>query len=262
MRLGVLSDVHANLAALEAVVARLEREGVDGWLCPGDLVGYGPDPDACVERVLDGLGATTVAGNHDLITLGRLSDARCVPLAQRTLAWTRNAVSERTRERLAALPLEARTGAVLMTHGALGDPALYVYGGEAGQAQLAALPEGAELLLLGHTHRALALREDGETLLADRDGVVRLEAGRRHLLNPGAVGQSRERTPLARAMVLDLERREATFLAVEYDVEQTRARLREQGLPPDAFHVTPRPLWRRAASRVVRPVRRRLRGAR
>ena len=249
MRLGVISDVHANLDALEAVLARLDAEGVDRWLCPGDLVGYGPHPDACVERVLGLPGIACVAGNHDLIALGQLSDARCVPLARQTLAWTRGALAPSTVERLAALPLEARIGPVLMTHGALGDPAVYTERGRAARAQLAALPADAELLLLGHTHRALAVREGGRTLLHERDGRVVLQPGRRHLLNPGSVGQSRDRSPLARAMVLDLDRREAHFVAVEYDVGACRAALRARGLPPGACHVPPRPRWRRAASR-------------
>ena len=250
MRLGVLSDVHANLDALEAVLARLEGERIDRWLCAGDLVGYGPHPDACVDRVLGLPDVVCVTGNHDLIALGELSDAGCVPLARQTLAWTRSVLAAATADRLAALPLEARVGPVLMTHGALGDPAVYTERGRAAREQLAALPADAEILLLGHTHRALAVREGTRrALLHERAGNVHLAAGRRHLLNPGSVGQSRDRAPLARAMVLDLGAGRAEFVAVEYDVRACRAALRERGLPENACHVPPRPRWRRLAGR-------------
>src|SRR3954447_24462817 len=87
MRFAVISDVHANLHALDAALAFLATQDVDGYLCAGDLVGYGPFPNECVRRVA-ALGGPCVAGNHDLIAIGRLSDERCIPLAQASLRWT------------------------------------------------------------------------------------------------------------------------------------------------------------------------------
>ena len=246
MRLGLVADVHANLPALDAVLAALEREGVDAWVCPGDLVGYGPFPNECVRRVAQ-LGATCVAGNHDLIALGRLDDARCIPLARATLRWTARELDGEARAYLEALPLDARAAAgVEVAHGSPGDPEEYV---RTPERAVAVLGEG--ILVLGHTHEAWAVGEHaGERLRAPATGTVSL-GDDRWVLNPGSVGQSRDRDPRARAAVLDLERREATFVAVAYDTGATRAALRARGLPPDACHMRPRPL-RRALGAVLR----------
>lgn len=256
MRYGLISDVHANAHALDAVLAFAQSEEIDAWLCAGDLVGYGAFPDECVARV-DALGGTCVAGNHDLIALGRLSDDRCIPLAQASLSWTRSAMSADTAAWLAALPADAELdgGSIVMAHGALGDPQHYVETPRAAAAQLevlAAARPPARVLIVGHTHRALAVDERGRTLLADDVGTVKLPANGRVLVNPGAVGQSRERGIAARMAVLDTARGEITFHAVGYDVEAARAALRERGLSDGGVHLRPRPPWRRAATKVRR----------
>lgn len=244
MRYGVISDVHANLPALEAVVAELERIGVDAYACAGDLVGYGPQPNECVKAIRQ-LGAVTVAGNHDLIAIGRLSEDRCERLARQSLRWTRGMLDEETCDYLAGLPRQAALpNGVVITHGSLDDPQEYVLGIEQAAAQLTRLSEqhpAARILVVGHTHRAFAT--DGASkapgLRANRS--VSLNGSARWLLNPGAVGQSRERLVRARYMVLDLDRREATFHAARYDVSRTRALLRQQRLPAHSVHLAP---WR------------------
>lgn len=262
MRYGVIADVHANLHALEAVLAFLGEQELDGYLCAGDLVGYGPLPNECVRRVLD-LGATCVAGNHDLIALGRLSDERCIPLAQNSLRWTRASLDDDTCGQLAALPMAARVGDIALHHGSPLDVEEYVVTEAQALATLAELPRtdpGAEIVVLGHTHRPVAVGARSGSWLRAGTGVVPLPRGEPILLNPGAVGQSRTRDPRARAMVLDLGRREATFHAVAYDVEACRQALRERNLPPDSCH---RPLSRAqvlagAAKRSVRRAQARL----
>lgn len=263
MRYALFSDVHANAAALDAVLAFAAGQDVDAWICGGDLVGYGPFPDQCVARVRD-LGGTCVAGNHDLIALGRLSDDRCIPLAQDSLAWTRATMTEQTAAWLDALPPDAEVerGAVVVAHGALGDPQQYVETPRAAAAALATLAAerpGARVLVVGHTHRALMVDEAGRTLLADDAGTVALPQSGRVLINPGAVGQSRERGIAARMAVLDTARGEVTFHALDYDVEATRAALRERGLSDGGVHLAPRPAWRRGATKVKRRAGRLLR---
>jgi predicted phosphodiesterase len=254
MRYGVLADVHANLHALEAALRRLEAESVDAYLCAGDLVGYGPLPNECVARVT-ALPGVCVAGNHDLIVLGLLSSDGCVPLARNSLAWTAPRLSGDARAALAELPrLGVAEPGVLVAHGGLDDPQRYIRTPAEAAGELRGLgrriPE-ADVLVLGHTHEALAVGERRGELLRGGHGTVHLAAGERHLLNPGSVGQSRERRARARVLVLDLERREATFHAVSYDVAGCRAALRRVGLPPGSCHVSPSPV-----ARVRRRVRR------
>src|SRR2546427_11361968 len=125
MRYGVLADIHGNLYALRAGLEELRRRGVDRWLVAGDLVGYGPNPNECVELVA-GLDAICVAGNHDLIALGRLSDERCIPLAQTSLRWTRGVLGNDARAFLAGLPERASVpGGVTLAHGSLDNPQDY-----------------------------------------------------------------------------------------------------------------------------------------
>jgi predicted phosphodiesterase len=265
VRYGVIADVHGNLPALEAAITALGRIGVDAYACAGDLVGYGPQPNECVE-VVQRLGAVCVAGNHDLIALGTLSADRCERLARETLYWTREALDDASRAYLARLPRRAElAGGVVVAHGSLDDPQEYVLRVDQAATQLARLSDShpaAGILVVGHTHRAFASDGVSPSPRLGTRASVALDRAERWLLNPGAVGQSRERRVRARFMVLDLERREAEFHAVRYDVRRSRALLRGQRLPTRSVHLAP---WRpktllrpaiRAARRVGTGVRR------
>jgi predicted phosphodiesterase len=248
VRYGVLSDIHANLHALQAAVQALEREGVDAYLCGGDLVGYGPFPNECVEFVA-GLGALSVAGNHDLIALGQLPDTRCGALARRTLAWTRQVLVEESRSYLGALPLRAAVADVVIAHGSLADPEEYTTRPDQAVAQLSQLEAEAptaRILVLGHTHRAHAF--DGDARSLSIRGPLLLSTSGRYVLTPGSVGQSRERVARARFVLLDTGERRATFYAIPYDVGGCRQALARQGLPDNACHQPPPSL----ASRTLR----------
>jgi predicted phosphodiesterase len=250
MRYGVIADVHGNLDALRAVLRALERQGVDRHLVAGDLVGYGPYPNECVATVAE-LGAACVAGNHDLIALGLLSDRRCIELARESLRWTRKVLGGDERAFLASLPRTVTApGGVVMAHGSLDDPQEYTTTSAQALAQLASLEQvdGARVLVLGHTHRPLAfgqragwLRTRGTSPLPEGDALV---------LNPGAVGQSRELRARARYAVLDLVAQEVRFFAIPYDVAACRAALKRVGLSPRSVQLRPSPP--RAAARAVR----------
>jgi predicted phosphodiesterase len=257
-RLGVVSDIHANLHALDAALEFLATQQLDGYLCAGDLVGYGPLPNECVRRVLD-LPATCVAGNHDLIAIGRLSDERCIALARDSLRWTRSVLEDDVRARLQALPLGASVDGIALHHGAPGDPERYVVSDAEALAcldELGRVSPRPRMLVLGHTHRPMAIGLRRGALLRGGTGSVTLEPDEPVLLNPGAVGQSRSRDPRARVMFLDLGQRVATFHALDYDVEGCREALRERALSPDACHVP-----RSRMKEVAGALRRRLAGS-
>jgi predicted phosphodiesterase len=252
MRYGVISDVHGNLAALDVVLSALHGIEVDAYVCAGDLVGYGPQPNECVEAIRR-LGAHAVAGNHDLIAIGTLSDDRCERIARNSLRWTREVMDDATREYLAQLPERLELpGGLVVTHGSLGDPQEYVLNSAEAAVQLVRLSElhpSAGILIVGHTHRAFACDGLAATVGPGGWGSVALDGATRWLLNPGAVGQSREARIRARFMVLDLERREAIFHAVRYDVRRTRTLLRREHLPAASVHLAP---WR--VKKLLRPV--------
>ena len=250
MRLGLLADVHGNLPALEAVLDALAEQRVDGLLCAGDLVGYGPFPNEVVARVGEVCRAT-VAGNHDLAALGALSFDAWPPLARETLLWTQSVLGPGARAALAALPLRVdEVPDVALAHGSLDDPEVYVVTTEQAHEQLAATP--ARIVVLGHTHRAALIGERSDALLVARTGTVRIPDGERVVLNPGSVGQSRDGRVRARFATLDLERDEATFHAIAYDHRRTRRALREAGLPASAHHLKIDTIPRRAARKARR----------
>jgi predicted phosphodiesterase len=201
MRYGVLADIHGNVQALQAVTAALGRIGVDRYLCAGDLVGYGAQPNECVEMIA-GLEPICVAGNHDLMALGELSEERCIPLARRSMGWTRKVLSDDARAYLASLPRRAEAAdGVVVAHGSLNDPEEYVLRVDQAAVQIGHLARehpGARILVVGHTHRAFA--SDGSSTPLNEAGVgeLALNGSPAWLLNPGAVGQWRERRALAR----------------------------------------------------------------
>jgi predicted phosphodiesterase len=242
MRYGVLADIHANLAALRAVLAALEREGVDAYLCAGDVVGYGPQPNECVEA-LARLPVECVAGNHDLMATGRLDDTGAGRIARRTLAWTRTALDPAARAWLEALPERLEVPGATVTHASLMSPSRYVASDAEAALELdrlGAQERPADVLVVGHTHRATVFGARTGRVADGLAATVSLAEGERWLLNPGAVGQSRERGIAAWFAVLDVEHRRADLHAVAYDVGATRAELRRRGLPPSAVHAPPR----------------------
>lgn len=236
MRYGVLADVHGNLPALQAVLAEGRRAGVDAWLCAGDLVGYGPEPDACVELLQEN-GVVSVAGNHELLVLGRLDGGRCTPTARDSTRWTQGVLREDTRQVLERLPLHQDAPGLHMTHGSPDDVEEYVRAPARAQALLDALPLGTRVLVVGHTHLPWVHSDERGTLLRGRAGAAVAGRGERLLVNPGSVGQSRDGSSHARMALLDVERGEVLLRTVPYDVEATRAALRRAGRPTDLHHV-------------------------
>jgi predicted phosphodiesterase len=253
-RYGVISDIHGNLHALEAVLTALGRAGVDRFICSGDTVGYGPFPNECVRRVA-ALPGIVVAGNHDLMAIGRLPTAGLPEFVRVTQEWTRAALAPDARRMLEQLPSVLELDSIVVTHAALGSATDYIRTEEQAKAQLMVLRAGwpgAEILILGHTHRQL--------LFAERGGTIRGRASRpvddgRYLINPGSVGQSRqfELAPQARYAVLDLAERRVEFHAIDYDRRAARRSLRERNLPFASIHLRPalRPAARRAVSAIV-----------
>lgn len=257
MRYGVISDIHGNLLALQVAVSRLKREGVDGWLCLGDIIGYGPHPNECVETVAE-LGALAVAGNHELIILKLLSGSGSGRLAQNTRDWTDSVLRDDCRAYLAQLPLVVSSPEFVMAHASLDDPEEYLTRPSQATDQLGRLEAehpSARVLLVGHTHRPWAYSAERGTIDSLPEDLVRL-GHRPLLLNPGSVGQSRmrERTPRARFMLLDLDRRWVRFHRAAFDVGACRAALREHNLPAACIQVHPGVVStaRRRSARVLR----------
>lgn len=230
MRIAVLSDIHSNLVALDAVLASLGS--VDAVWQLGDIVGYGPEPDAVVARLVE-VGAVGVRGNHDAAAVGDGDEAEYFNVdARRAIEWTRATIRPGTRAFLAALPEVLVEGDITLVHGSPRAPIWeYVTSAPVARACLRALE--SPYCLHGHTHVPAIFRDDDGAieLIAPRDGSTLPLDTRRVMLNPGSVGQPRDGDPAASYLVLDTERGEATWHRVAYDIAATQARMREAGLP-------------------------------
>ena len=228
----MISDVHANLAALEAVLAEVDADSPDELWCLGDLVGYGARPNECTRTIAE-RAALCLAGNHDLAVRGTIDLADFSGDAGAAAAWTRGVLADDAREFLDGLDVQARRDGVDLYHGSARDPVWeYVLSDETAIVTLA-LTE-APVVLVGHSHVALHVAVEGATLveggLAPGGAAVDL-ADRRWLLNPGSVGQPRDGDPRAAWLELDLDAQTAAFKRTEYDVERTQREIREAGLP-------------------------------
>lgn len=229
MRVAVLSDIHANLPALDAVLGALGE--VDAVWQLGDVVGYGPHPDEVVARLRE-IGAAGVRGNHDVAALGILDMEWFNPAARRAVEWTARRISPETRAWLAGLPERAELGEMTLVHGSPRDPTWeYITTTPDARANLAAF--ATPYCFYGHTHVPAAWRQDDgrvEPLGPSHGSVLSLD-GRRLLINPGSVGQPRDDDPRASALVLDTEARRVTWHRVAYPIATTQADIRAVGLP-------------------------------
>lgn len=230
MRIAVLSDIHGNLVALEAVLAALQPYDAVWQL--GDIVGYGPQPDEVVAR-LAAEEATGVRGNHDAAALGDLDLDAFNEDARTAVEWTAAHIVPATRSWLADLPARSEEQQFTLVHGSPRDPTWeYVY--STGVARRNFVAFTTPYCLVGHTHVPLVFRQSKnslEPMLPDDGDRLELDE-RRAILNPGSVGQPRDGDPRAGAMVIDTDTNVVEWRRVEYAIGDVQALMRDAGLPP------------------------------
>ena len=234
MRIAVVSDIHANLPALEAVLQAIKDDRTDEIWCLGDLVGYGSRPNECCELVRRSV-QICLRGNHDLGVLGLLDLADFSDDAAASARWTRDVLTDDARRYLDSLESAGAREGVALFHASPRDAVWeYVLSVEAADAALELTD--AALVLVGHSHVPLVYSREAEVWGHAPDGVEIDLSEARWLLNPGSVGQPRDGDPAAAYLILDLAARRAFFRRVRYDVEAIQADIREKGLP-DALAV-------------------------
>jgi diadenosine tetraphosphatase ApaH/serine/threonine PP2A family protein phosphatase len=238
MRYLVLSDVHANLEALDAV---LDAAGpCDRVLVLGDLVGYGANPDEVVDRIRALPAATLIRGNHDKVATGLESVQGFNHLARQAIQWTAVTMAAAQREWLATLPAgpAAIDELVEICHGAPFDEDTYIF--DDLDARRAFNATTRPLCLFGHTHVPSAFRYDGEMEAigpprGDRFRIA-LDARGKYLVNCGAVGQPRDGDPRAAYGIVDTRQRDLTIFRVPYDMAAAQAKIIAAGLPDVLAH--------------------------
>lgn len=249
MRIVILSDVHANLAALDAVLQHAAESGpIDGIWCMGDTVGYGPQPGECIARLRDA-GATIVAGNHDRAATGMMGVEEFNPDAAAAALWTRDRLAHEDAAYLNALPevtgatgepetsqTATRRGEFTLVHGTLRRPVWeYLYTHDAARAHLQR--QRTAFGLVGHTHVPMLVVEgdqypEGCELFRLRDGDrIELDPVVKLVINPGGVGQPRDGDPRAAYALYESESAVVAIHRVEYDIQATQRLMTEEGLP-------------------------------
>ena len=232
MRLAIVSDIHANRQAFEAVLEQIHASDCEAIWCLGDVVGYGADPDACTDLVREHANIC-LAGNHDLAVTGALSVADFSEVARRAAEWTGSVISNETRIFLESLSSSAPEQVVSLYHASPRDP-VWEYVLSPLQAELAFEVQPQRISVVGHTHVALAFhRFDGEGATGEtRRAGDELDVSTGHwLLNPGSVGQPRDGDSRAAWLELDTEAWTATWHRVEYDIEGAAWAIRAARLP-------------------------------
>jgi predicted phosphodiesterase len=230
MRVLVISDIHANLAAFETVLEDSRDQWEQIW-CLGDIVGYGPEPDACV-TLLRQHDHLSLSGNHDWAVLGKLDIDAFNRDARAAIEWARNAISDETRTYLESLPVEAVQGLFTLAHGSPRQPVWeYILDESIAAANFAHFD--SRFCLVGHTHMPVIFEEEDDGARASRPayGEKLALAATRLIINPGSVGQPRDADPRAAYALLDTEAMTWEHRRVAYPIGVTQARMQELGLP-------------------------------
>ncbi|MCE2488734.1 MAG: metallophosphoesterase family protein [Anaerolineae bacterium] len=232
MRILVISDIHANLDAFDAVLQDANGQWDYVW-CLGDVVGYGPDPNECVERLRE-LPHLCLAGNHDWAALGRLDLNSFNPEARHAVGWTSGALSGNSRVWLEALQTTFVAGDFTLAHGSPREP-VWEYIFEASVAAQNFPHFETPFCLVGHTHQpAIYEQQNGpgsvDMVLPDPRQRRQLN-GRRQIINPGSLGQPRDQNPRAAYALLDLPDGVWEYRRVAYDVNAVQDRMRREDFP-------------------------------
>lgn len=235
MRLAFLSDIHANLPALEACLEALAAQGADRLVLLGDFVGYGPDPEAVVQRVIPLVeaGAIAIKGNHDAAALR--NDSGMNPTAARAIAWTREHLSPSALQFLSSLPMEVSDGSHLFVHSDGSDPAAWHYVTDVPSAAASLDATRAHVTFCGHVHKPALYCKIGAgkiTAHTPASGVgIPLSSQRQWLAVCGSVGQPRDHNPAASYAIYDTGSRTLTYHRAAYDAERVAQRIRDADLP-------------------------------
>lgn len=229
MRIALFGDIHANLEALEVVLADAASQGANQYVCLGDIVGYNADPAACLERVRQ-IGCPTVKGNHDEDASGNHSLDTMNPIAAAALEWTREQLSEEQREWLKRLRMVRQVEDFTIVHSTLDQPSHWNYVTNRFDAMANFSYQFTQVCFHGHTHVPRVYVKNSRVSEAPAE-LVAIEPGSRYFINIGSVGQPRDGDWRASYVIYDTDDKVLAFRRLEYDIETTQRKILAAGLP-------------------------------
>ncbi|UCB56612.1 MAG: metallophosphoesterase family protein [Candidatus Omnitrophota bacterium] len=230
MRWAILSDIHGNLEALEAVKAALFKERIDKYLCLGDIVGYGANPRECIAEVRN-LGAPTVAGNHDWAAVGLFDITYFNPTAGMAVLWTVQNISEHDKAYLKNLELTYQEDDLTLVHGSLNNPEKFEYILDIPSAKKTFELTQTKLCFIGHSHSPAIFIREGDNYSSTARLKLKLDPKQSYIVNAGSIGQPRDGNPRACFVIYDNETNELEIKRVAYDVGSAQAKIIKAGLP-------------------------------
>jgi predicted phosphodiesterase len=230
MRYALISDIHSNLEALEAVLGDAQEQGVEGYLCLGDIVGYGAQPHVCLEK-LRGLNVIAIAGNHDYAACGKTDTRYFNTYARRAAQWTMQKLGEDDRSFLAALPLVHRTDKFCMVHGSLDHPEHWEYILSEEDAFRSFLLLMEPVLFVGHSHVPFIFAYQNKQVQGFEPKDFKLDPAVKYIVNVGSVGQPRDLDNRASYCLFDSDQMTIRFRRVPYDFHKTQQKILEADLP-------------------------------
>ncbi|MDR1534280.1 MAG: metallophosphatase family protein [Planctomycetota bacterium] len=229
MKFAVLGDIHGNLEALDAVLAVCEASRVDCYLCLGDIVGYGANPNECVDRIRE-IGALVVCGNHDHAVIGAQNLSYFNSHAKEAVIWTARQLTDASKQWLKTLPLVQHLPDFSLVHGSLQSPELFNYVQTIKDADYNFRQMDRPLLFLGHSHYPLAFF-DTNPMTYTLDPVIPLDFSIKTVINIGSVGQPRDENPRSCFAVYDTGASKVELIRVEYDIDTAADKIAAAGLP-------------------------------
>jgi diadenosine tetraphosphatase ApaH/serine/threonine PP2A family protein phosphatase len=238
MRIGILGDIHGNMEALTAVVAAMRKDGVEEWVQVGDIVGYGPEPSACIDLVRD-LDCAVCLGNHDAAVLGILDTAYFNNFAKAAIQWTRGRLRPSDLDYLSSLQLVVKARDYTVVHGTLHMPDQFGYVVSQVEARDSLQLQDTFMCFVGHSHvPAIYLERDSDhlDLVFQSEAHVSVTGYQRVLMNVGSVGQPRDEDPRATYAIYDTDAGTASIRRVKYDIAGVQRKIRQAGLPEMLAH--------------------------
>jgi len=231
MKYAIISDIHGNLEALESVLAEIDRREIETILCLGDVVGYGPNPNECIKIVKERT-EITLAGNHDHAPLGKIDVSYFNPWARRAIEWTREHITEETREFLLELALKKEMDGFTIVHATPHNPHEWNYIITIGDA-IKNFPEfRGQVCFIGHSHVPMNISlGNGDTCKIEKENPLTLADGFRYIVNVGSIGQPRDLNPFSAFGIFDNETLVYELVRVEYDIEKTQSKIIASDLP-------------------------------
>ncbi len=235
MKIGVFSDVHGNLEALQVCLARLKEEKVEGYINCGDIIGYGPDSDACVQTIMTLPNVQNVMGNHDIIFIDPRIESFFNFDAKIALDISKREITDESMRFLSSIPIIIRAENYTVVHGTPADP-VKEYFISARQFYSNYSRWQGKICFVGHSHLAFYMegteKECNSYANKDKTFVLPLNTHKRYVINPGSVGKPRDNDPEISFGVWDTEQETFTFIREPYDFSITQRKMREKGYPP------------------------------